>query len=113
MHARVPIPLSTKVYFPSAYQPASGNDISFTGTHYKIRENGQVVESGDYEIVADPTVVESTCLNNEAGKYIQLINFKNARYLQKMFFDLSGKNLTLLSGCFALDGGSRREYEMQ
>ena len=95
------------------YQPGSGNDISFTETHYEIRENGQVVESGEYEIVADPSVVESTCLNIEAGKYTQHINFKNARYPQKVFFDLPGNNLTLLSGCFALDGGSRREYERQ
>jgi|SRR5688572_1369908 len=95
------------------YQPGSGNDISFAGTVYQIRENGQVVESGEYEIVADPTVVESTCLNIEAGKYTQLINFKNARYPQKVFFELSGNKLTLLSGCFALDGGSRREYERQ
>jgi len=95
------------------YQPGSGNNIIFTGTHYEIRENGQVVESGEFEIVADPTVVGSTCLNIEAGKYTQLIDFKNARYPQKVFFDLSGNNLTLLSGCFALDGGSRHEYERQ
>ncbi len=95
------------------YQPGSGNDISFTGTIYQIRENGQVVESGEYEIVADATVGESTCLNIEAGKYPLRINFKNARYPQKVFFELSGNNLTLLSGCFAVDAGSRREYERQ
>ena len=95
------------------YQTGSGNDISFTGTVYQIRENGQVVESGEFEIVADPTVVESTCLNIEAGKYTQLINFKNARYPQKVFFELSGNDLTLLSGCVAVDAGSRREYERQ
>ena len=100
-------------WLTQTYQPGSGNDISFTGTHYEIRENGQVIESGEYEIVADPTVVESTCLNIEAGTYTQRINFKNARYPQKIFFELSGNNLTLLSGCFALDGGSRREYERQ
>ena len=83
------------------YQPGSGNDISFTGTVYQIRENGQVAESGEYEIVADPTVVEETCLNIEAGKYTKLINFKNTRYPQKIFFESSDNKLTLLSGCFA------------
>jgi len=95
------------------YPPGTGNDISFTGTHYEIRENGQVTESGEYEIVADSTVVETTCLNIEAGTYTQRISFRNARYPQKIFFELSGNKLTLLSGCFALDGGSRREYERQ
>ena len=95
------------------YQPGSGNDISFTGNLYQIRENGQTVESGEFEIVADPTAGESTCLNIETGQYTQRIDFKNARYPQKVFLELSGNKLTLLSGCFALDGGSRREYERQ
>src|SRR6186713_379047 len=95
------------------YQPGSGNDISFTGIHYEIKENGQLVESGEFEIIADATAGESTCLDIEAGKYTQRIDFKNARYPQKVFLELSGNKLTLLSGCFALDGGSRREYESQ
>ena len=93
------------------YTSGSGNNIIFTGTHYEIRENGQVVESGEFEILADATAGESTCLDIEAGKYTQRIDFKNARYPQKVFLELSGNKLTLLSGCFALDGGSRREYE--
>ena len=40
------------------YQPGSGNNISFAETVYQIRENGQLLESGEYEIVADPTVVK-------------------------------------------------------
>jgi len=95
------------------YQPGSGNDINFTGTLYQIRENGQVVESGEFEIVADATAGESTCLNIEAGTYTQRIDFKNVRYPQKVFLELSGNKFTLLSGCFALDGGSRREFEKQ
>jgi len=95
------------------YQPGSGNDISFAGTIYQKRENGQVVERGEYEIVADSTVVEETYLNIEAGKFAHRIDFKNARYPQKVFFELSGNKLTLLSGNFAVDGGSRREYERQ
>ena len=93
------------------YQPGSGNDISFTGTLYQMRENGQVVENGEFEIVTDATAAESTCLNIEVRQYKQRIDFKNARYPQKVFLELSGNKLTLLSGCFALDGGSRREYE--
>ena len=80
---------------------------------YEIRENGQVVKSGEFEIVADATVVESTCLNIAAGTFIQRIDLKNASYPQKIFLELSGNKLTLLSGCFALDGGSRREYKTQ
>ena len=95
------------------YQPGSGNDISFARTHYEIRENAQIVESGEFEIVADPTVVEETYMNIEAGKFTQRIDFKNARYPQKVFLELSGNKLTLLSGNFAVDGGSRREYEKQ
>ena len=95
------------------YTPGSGNNIIFAGTHYEIRENGQLVESGEFEIVADATAGESTCLDIETGKYTQRIDFKNARYPQKVFLELSGNKLTLLSGCFALDGGSRREYERQ
>ena len=95
------------------YQPGSGNDISFTGIHYEIKENGQLVKSGEFEIIADATAGESTCLDIEAGKYTQRIDFKNARYPQKVFLELSGNKLTLLSGNFAVDGGSRREYEKQ
>ena len=95
------------------YQPGSGNDISFTGSHYEIKENGQLVESGEFEIIAHATAGESTCLDIEADKYTQRIDFKNARYPQKVFLELSGNKLTLLSGNFAVDGGSRREYERQ
>ena len=95
------------------YTSASGNNIIFAGSHYEIRENGQLVESGEFEIIADATAGELTCLDIEAGNYTQRIDFKNARYPQKVFLELSGNKLTLLSGCFALDGGSRREYERQ
>jgi len=100
-------------WLTQTYQPGSGNDISFAGAVYQIRENGQVVESGEFEIVNDATAGESTCLNIESGKYTQRIDFNNARYPQKIFLELSGNKLTLLSGCFALDAGSRREYERQ
>src|SRR6476660_7692677 len=60
------------------YQAGSGNDIRFARTYYEIRENGQVVESGEFEILADPTVVEETYMNIEAGKFTQRIDFKNA-----------------------------------
>src|SRR6187402_1278643 len=78
------------------YAPGSGNNIIFAGTHYEIRENGQLVENGEFEIVADPSASESTCLNIEAGQYTQRIIFNNARYPQKIFLELSGNKLTLL-----------------
>lgn len=97
----------------TTYPPGNGNIINFSGNHYIITANGQIVISGEYRIVTDFSVRESTCLDIPAGLYAKRIIFDNNIDAPKTFLERFGNKLTLLSGCEVADGGNYRDYEKQ
>jgi len=97
----------------STYPPGNGRIISFTGNKYEMKENGQVIRSGEFKVEEDLTASESTCLNIATGKYTNRIIYDNNATATKTFFEISENKLTIVSGCFAVDAGSSLEYERQ
>ena len=97
----------------SDYPPGNGRTIRFTGNKYEKRENGQVVQSGEFTIVNDATASESTCMNIASGQFTNRIIYDNNTNGQKVFLQLTGDQLIFMSGCFALDGGVALTYVRQ
>ena len=99
--------------FSIDYPTGNSNTLTFTGNRYEKKENGQIIQSGEFKIITDLTAGESTCLNIISGQYTNRIIYDTNLNGSKIFFELKGNKLTLISGCFALDAGSRLEYERQ
>ena len=93
------------------YAPGNGNIIKFTSTGYEMYENGSLVRSGLYNVVPDTGVTESVCLVFSAGQFEERIVYDGTDAEPKIFFQITGNRLTFVSGCYALDGGHRSEYE--
>ena len=104
---------SSRSMLISTYPPGNGHLISFKGNKYEIRDNGQLTRSGEFRVIEDLTVVESTCLNIPDGKYTNRIVYDNNMNATRTFYDLSDNKLTIISGCFAVDARSSLEYERQ
>lgn len=97
---------------PTVYYTAgNGNRIKFTGHQYEFYTNGQLVKSGSYTLVSDPTAEAATCLNIQAGQFTNRIVYDSNNNPPKLFIQVSGDKLSFLGGCFAVDAGSRKEYK--
>ena len=95
------------------YSAGNGTILRFTSSTYESITNGQFVKSGKYKIETDFSVETEVCLIIPAGQFTKRIVFDGDYNAQKTFIEVSGNNLTFLSGCFALDGGSQKKYEKQ
>ena len=93
------------------YPAGNGNILKFTETGYEMYSEGQLTKNGKYAVVQDASVSENTCLVFNAGEFINRIIYDNETNAAKEFFQISNNKLTLVSGCFAIDGGAFREYE--
>ena len=94
----------------SKYPAGNGNLIIFTNDTYEFRKDGQVVKSGKYKVVADTSVEQSVCLVFPKGEYAQRVSY-DGKAEPKYFFQIVGKKLSFVSGCYAYDAGHREEYE--
>ncbi|MDF3077022.1 MAG: hypothetical protein K0S09_911 [Sphingobacteriaceae bacterium] len=95
------------------YPPGNGNVIKFTKGEYQILKNGAVTKAGTYTIVADAGFEMSICLVKKKGEFENRIIYDGDNSSQKTFIHISGNKLFLASGCFASDGGVKKEYEKQ
>lgn len=88
------------------YSPGNENIIEFSELYFRAFSNGQLTSSGQYKIIIDSIPKKGEC--RPPGKYrvIYNYNFQNPKELVKV----SGNTLIFLSGCFALDYGSYKEY---
>ena len=91
------------------YTPGNGNTLHFTKSTYERHRTGQPAESGTYKIILDASVEQNVCLVIADGRYENRIDF-SAVNSPKVFLQLSGDTLHLVSGCFANDSGSFSDY---
>jgi len=96
---------------PRFYDAGNGNTIQFKDSTYQFYVNGQSQMTGSYKLITDTTGVDNTCLVI-AENFKQRIVFDGNTNAQKVFVNISGTKLSLLSGCFALDAGWGKDYEM-
>jgi hypothetical protein len=95
------------------YPPGNGNLLKFTGSGYQSYTNGQLVKSGTYAVVADSTAETSTGALIPAGQFTHRIVYDGDNSGNKVFFQVTGSELRLVSGYFPVDGGSSRIYAKQ
>ncbi len=93
------------------YPSGNGNILKFTATNYESDTNGVLQKSGQYLIVADPTVEQNVCLVYPPGQFTNRIIYDNDTISHKQFIQISNNKLSIVSGCYSYDGGSTREYE--
>ncbi len=95
----------------SVLPPGNGHILQFNATDYKRFEAGQLVKTGNYEIVEDPTVESSVCLLFPIGQFTNRIVYDNDTTAEKQFMHILDRRLVIVAGCYALDAGHRLEYE--
>lgn len=95
------------------YAPGNGSTIQFSGNHYVMTENGQVTQSGEFEITEDPSAGTEACLVIPAGQFGNRIIYDKSVGDRKIFLEVADDKLTFLSGCFATDAGSSIHYARQ
>ncbi len=95
----------------SVLPPGNGHILQFSTTDYKRFEAGQLVKTGKYATVDDPTVEASVCLLFPIGQFTNRIIYDNDTTGEKQFIHILDGRLVIVAGCYALDAGHRLEYE--
>jgi len=95
------------------YSSGNGNILKFTDSEFQIFSNGQPVKRGEYTLVKVSSVATETCLVVPTDQYRNRIVYDNKHFEPKVFVQISDTSLVFLSGCFALDYGSYKEYLRQ
>jgi hypothetical protein len=90
------------------YPPGNDSLLKFTATNYLIYSKGQLIKSGTYIIVNDSSF---DALVVPAGQFTRRIILDGDTTSYKKFFQITGKTLTIISGVFAWDSGSKVEFE--
>ena len=93
------------------YPPGNGHELKFRDGQYERYNQGTLLQSGTYEIVADGSVEENVCLEIPEGRYAQRIVYDGNITGEKMFLHLDGDRLFFIAGCYALDGGHQMTYQ--
>lgn len=93
------------------HAPGNGSRFHFTETTYEQYQAGSLVKSGGYEVVRDTTVQTEVGLDLPAGQFTHRLVLANDPAATKIFMEIEGNKLTLLSGFFPTDGGSRQTFE--
>ena len=93
------------------YDAGNGNIMQFGDSTYQVFANNQLQLSGTYKLIPDSTAVQNVCLV-VAENFKQRIVFNGNLNGPKVFVNISGKKLGFLSGCFALDAGWGKDYEI-
>lgn len=99
--------MSPEINYPSG----NGNMLKFADSTYERFTNNTLVKSGHYIIIKDSSVVQEVGLNIPFGQFTNRIIFDNEFSTRKTFIHVLNDTLTLLSGFFPLDAGSRMSYQ--
>ncbi|MGI4021265.1 MAG: hypothetical protein ACRYFA_07145 [Janthinobacterium lividum] len=97
----------------TTFPKGNGNILKFTKSTYEIYENGGLSKSGIYTLIPDNAVQENVCLVLSSSEYKSRIVFDGKDDARKTFIKISKDELSLVSGCFAVDAGSISTYERQ
>ena len=92
------------------YPSGNGTKWKLTESTYEFYVNNILEKTGTYSLVNDPTVSQSVCLVFPANQFKHRIIFDNRSDSIKVFIDVAGDTMSMVSGCFANDGGSLQRY---
>jgi hypothetical protein len=77
----------------SSYQPGNTHFLELTASTYRFAAFGDMISEGSYTISKD--------INPHNGQTMEQLNFENGH---SVFYELSGKKLTIYDGSTSLDG---------
>lgn len=102
------------------YPIGNGSTLEFTDSlystsdsAYKIFADGNQPKQGYYKIVMDTSVRTATGLLYPPHQFEDRIILNNDTASDKIFYQLNGDKLIIVSGYFPLDGGVEMTYEKQ
>ena len=93
------------------YGPGNGNLFKFSVLTYQKYKDGNLIKSGQYKLVHDPSAEAEVGLVIPAGQFTNRIVFDHDYSSQKTFIQISDNRLSFLSGYFPTDGGSGESYQ--
>jgi hypothetical protein len=100
------------------YPPGNGSVVTFTDSSYstaspkdKIFIQGIAPSQGSYKVVADGSVNDSTGLGFPPGQFSNRLIFNDDQTAAKLFYQLDGDKLIVISGYFPTDGGIEKTYQ--
>ncbi len=98
--------------FIKYFAPNTGNLLKLnTDSTYQLFSADTLAKSGTYSLAYnDTTAPYTTGTLIPAGKYTTRIIYDGNTTAQKVYLDITGNNLTLVSGNFQFDGGSFTYY---
>jgi hypothetical protein len=91
------------------FSPTNDSLLIFTDKNFTFTAHGQVLRSGTYSVLNDDSF---NALVVPAGQFKRRIVYSDDSFAntRKIFFQVSGDQLTFLSGDFALDSGVEEVY---
>jgi hypothetical protein len=95
------------------YLAGNGNTLQFTNSNYSTFTNGNLVKSGQYNLISDQTAPSSVCLSLPENQFKNRIFFDTSSNMEKTFIQVTHDSLEFISGCFALDKGYHYLYVRQ
>lgn len=97
---------------PAINHPSgNGNIIKFSVSGYEKYTNGNLLKSGQYDLIVDNSVETEVGLVISSGQFTRRIIFDRDLTAPKTFIEVANNKMTFLSGFFTLDGGSYVLYE--
>jgi hypothetical protein len=92
------------------YLPGNGTRLRFTADSYEIYQDNQFVRGGQYQVVKDGNVSVTVCLQFDSNRFTERIVYDNDVLRPSPYFEIKDDVLTLIAGCYALDGGHSERY---
>jgi hypothetical protein len=91
------------------YAEGNGNYFTFTANSFVQYRDGTLARKGTYSLVPDTTASAFVGLELPAGQFTHRIIFAGDT-TEKTFIALRGNEMTLVSGFFPVDSGSKQTF---
>jgi hypothetical protein len=92
---------------PRDYPMGNGHLITYNGTEATMYRDGQQVWKDTYTVVPDNNAATATCNPTlPPDQFRQAILYGTSPH--RTYIQITGRTLTMMSGCFAADGGVSR-----
>jgi hypothetical protein len=93
----------------TTYAAGNGNYFTFTATTFEEYRDGSLARKGSYTLVPDTTASETVGLELPKGQFTHRIVFAGDT-TEKTFVHLRGREMTLVTGFFPVDSGSKQTF---
>lgn len=91
------------------YPAGNGSYFTFTANTFEEHRDGSLVRKGNYTLVPDTTASATVGLELPKAQFMHRIVFAG-NTTEKTFIDVRGNEMTLVSGFFPVDSGSKQTF---